>query len=154
MLLLNLLLALAWMALTGEFDPINFAASFIMGFLILRLLQRPDESLPYFGRVLKVIQFILFYLWELLKANLRVAAAVLSPRLRLIPAVVAVPLEVHSDLAITLLSNLITLTPGSLTVDVSTDCRFMYVHTMHAEDIDRFRRDIKILESRVMEVTQ
>lgn len=154
MLLLNLLLALAWMALTGEFDPINFAGGFIMGFVILRLIQRPGESMPYFGRFWKVIQFIVFYLWELLIANLRVAAAVLSPRLRLIPAVIAVPLEIHSDLAITLLSNLITLTPGSLTLDVSNDCRVIYVHTMHADDIDRFRREIKTLEYRVIEVTK
>lgn len=154
MLLLNLLLALAWMALTGQFDPLNFAAGFILGFVILRLLQRPGESLAYFRRVWLVLRFIVFYLWELLLANLRVATAVLSPQLRLTPAVVAVPLEIHSERAITLLSNLITLTPGSLTLDVSTDYRVLYIHTMHAEDIDHFRQEIKALEARVMEVTR
>jgi multicomponent Na+:H+ antiporter subunit E len=154
MLLLNTLLALAWMALTGQFDPINFAAGFILGFLILMILRRPGESLSYFRRVPLVIRFIAFYLWELLLANLRVASAVLSPKMRLTPGVVAVPIETHSDLAITLLSNLITLTPGSLTLDISTDCQVMYIHTMHAENIERFRQEIKTLEARVMEVTQ
>jgi multicomponent Na+:H+ antiporter subunit E len=154
MLLLNLLLALAWMALTGQFDPINFTAGFILGFLILRLLQHPGESMVYFRRVWLVIGFLFFYLWELLLANLRVAAAVLSPKLNLMPAVVAVPLEEHSDRAITLLANLITLTPGSLTLDVSADCRVMYIHTMNGEDIERFRQNVKKLEARVMEVTR
>ncbi len=154
MLLLNLLLALAWLALTGQFDPINFAAGFILSFLFLRLMRRPGESLSYFKRVLLVVRFILFYLWELLLANLRVAVAVLSPKYRLTPAIVAIPLDTHSELAITLLANLITLTPGSLTLDVSSDCRVMYVHTMHTDDINSFKRDIKTLEARVIEVTQ
>jgi multicomponent Na+:H+ antiporter subunit E len=154
MFLLNLLLALAWMALTGQFDPLNFAAGFIFGYLLLRLLRPPDESLAYFNRGWRVIRFLIFYLKELLLANLRVAVAVLSPHLNLTPAVVAIPLDARSDLAVVLLSNLITLTPGSLTLDVSTDCHILYVHTMHAEDIDKFRREIKNLEKRVLEVTQ
>lgn len=154
MLLMNLLLALAWMALTGTFDPINFAAGFILGYLMLRLVQRPDDPKNYFQRATLVIRFAFFYLKELLIANLRVAGTVLSPQMRMAPAVVAIPLDADSDLSISLLANLITLTPGSLTLDISADCSVLYVHTMYADDIDQFRLSIKDLERRVLEVTQ
>lgn len=154
MLLLNLLLALAWMSLTGQFDPVNFVAGFIIGYLLLRLVQKPGEPLGYFRKAVLVIRFLGFYLVELFLANFRVAISVLSPKMKLAPAVVAIPLEARSDLAITLLGNLITLTPGSLTLDVSTDRSVMYVHAMHAEDIDAYRLEIKNLESRVLEVVR
>jgi len=154
MLLLNLLLALAWMALTGQFDPVNFAAGFVIGYLLLRLVRRPGEPLAYFRKAMLVVRFAGFFLWELVLANVRVALAVLSPKPKLTPAVVAIPLEARSDIAVTLLANLITLTPGSLALDVSSDRAVMYVHTMHAEDIDQVRVEIKNLESRGLEVTQ
>ncbi len=154
MLLLNFLLALAWMALTGQFDPLNFISGFILGYLLLRLVRRPGESLSYFRKAILAIRFAGFYLWELVLANLRVARAVLSLRPKLAPAVVAIPLEAHSDLSVTLLANLITLTPGSLTLDISTDRSVIYIHTMQAEDLDQVRLDIKELEARVLEVSQ
>ena len=154
MLLLNLLLALAWMALTGEFSPLNFAAGFLLGYLMLRLMQRPEDPRNYFQRGALMLRFAFFYLKELFIANLRVAGTVLSPRMRMTPAIVAIPLEAESELSITLLANLITLTPGSLTVDISADCSVLYVHTMYAGDIDKVCREIKELERRVLEVTQ
>lgn len=154
MLLLNLLLALAWMALTGQFDPLNFIAGFVLGYLLLRLTHRRGEPLAYFRKAMLVIRFAGFYLWELVLANLRVARAVLSVKPKLAPAVIAIPLEARSDLAITLLANLITLTPGSLTLDISTDRSVMYVHTMQADDIDQVRLELKELEARVLEVTR
>ncbi len=154
MLLQNLLLALAWMALTGTFDPLNFAAGFILGYLMLRLVQQPEDPKNYFQRATLVIRFIFFYLKELLIANLRVAGTVLSPQMVMTPAVIAIPLDTDSELSISLLANLITLTPGSLTLDISADCSVLYVHTMYSDDIDQFRLSIKDLERRVLEVTQ
>ena len=154
MFLQNLLLALAWMALTGMFDPINFAVGFILAYIMLRLMQRPEDPKNYFQRAALVFRFAFFYLKELVKANLRVASTVLSPQMQLTPAVVAVPLDTDSELSISLLANLITLTPGSLTLDIAADCSVLYVHTMYADDIDQFRLSIKDLERRVLEVTE
>ena len=126
----------------------------MIGYLLLSLLRRPSEPQAYFRKAMLVTRFAGFYLWELLLANLRVALAVLSPKPKLAPAVVAIPLEARSDIAITLLANLITLTPGSLALDVSSDRSVMYVHAMHAEDLDQLRLDIKNLEARVLEVTK
>lgn len=154
MLLLNLLLALTWMALTGQFDPVNFVAGFAISFILLRLVRRPGETLVYFHKVVTVTQFLGFYLKELVLANFRVARAVLSLKPKLAPAVLAIPLETQSELAVTLLGNLITLTPGTLALDVSSDRSVMYVHAMQAEDINRIRLEIKNLEARVLEVVQ
>jgi len=151
--LLNTLLALAWIALTGTFTPTNFAIGFAVGFVLLWLTQRVMLPSNYFRKVPQAIGFVLFFLWELLQANLRMMAIVLSPRSAIRPAVIAIPLDVRSDIEITLLANLITLTPGTLYLDVSQDRCVMYVHTMHVDDPDAFRRSIKDgFERRVMEV--
>jgi multicomponent Na+:H+ antiporter subunit E len=151
--LLNTLLALAWIALTGTFTPTNFAIGFAVGFVLLWLTQRVMLPSNYFRKVPQVIGFVLFFLRELLQANLRMVVIVLSPRPAIRPAVVAIPLDVRSDIEITLLANLITLTPGTLYLDVSQDRCVMYVHTMHVDDLDAFRRSIKDgFERRVMEV--
>jgi multicomponent Na+:H+ antiporter subunit E len=99
----------------------------------------------------RAVGFVAFYAWELLASSLRVAYDVLTPTLHMRPAIVAVPLDVTSDLAITLLANLVSLTPGSLTLDVSPDRRTLYVHVMFVgADAAQARHDIKEqLERRV-----
>lgn len=103
----------------------------------------------------QVVYFVLFFLWELWVANLRVAFDVLTPPYQMKPGIIAVPLDARTDAEITLLTNLITLTPGTLSLDISTDRRVLYVHTMYIDrgDIDRARRQIKEgFERRVLEV--
>ena len=152
MFLLNLLLALSWIALTGQFSAINFLEGFALGYLMLWLVQRATGPSSYFAKTSQVIRFALLYAWDLILANLRVAYSVLvSSRLR--PGVVAVPLDVETDVEISLLVNLITLTPGTLSLDVSADRRVLYVHTIHVEDVEDFRCQIKQgLERRVREL--
>lgn len=153
MFLLNTLLALAWIALTGTVTPVNLAIGFVVGFGLLWLTQRLMRPSNYFRKVPQVIGFVLFFLWELLQANLRMLVIVLSPRPAIRPAVVAIPLDIRSNAEITLLANLISLTPGTLYLDVSQDRCVMCVHTMHVDDLDDFRRSIKDgFERRVMEV--
>jgi multicomponent Na+:H+ antiporter subunit E len=154
MFLLNVLLALAWVALTGQFNPANLVLGFGLGYGMLWVAQRATEPSPYFGKVRKVIGFVLFFVWELVKANLQVAYYVLVSHKRMRPGVIAVPLDARTDAEITLLSNLITLTPGTLSLDVSADRRVLYIHSMTlGDDPDRFRRGIKEgFERRLLEV--
>ena len=152
--LLNLLLALSWMALTGQFDPVNFTIGFILAYIMLRLVQPPGDSAPYYRRVGVVARFIGFYLKELFISNMRVARTVLSPRMQIHPAVIALHLDTRSNLSISLLANLITLTPGTLMLDISDDREVMYVHTMYGLNIEKFRQELKTLEQRVREVTE
>jgi multicomponent Na+:H+ antiporter subunit E len=150
--LLNLLLALSWIALTGQFSAINFVEGFALGYLMLWLVQRATGPSSYFAKTSQVIRFALFYVGELILANLRVAYGVLKPS-SLRPGVVAVPLDVQTDAEITLLVNLITLTPGTLSLDISADHSVLYVHTMHVDDVEEFRCQIKQgFERRVREL--
>jgi multicomponent Na+:H+ antiporter subunit E len=151
--LFNLLLAFVWVALTGEFSPGNFLVGFLLGFFLLWLGVRAGKGTSYFKKAMQVTRFLLFFLWELVKANLRVAHDVITPRLRMKPGVVAVPLDVETDEEITLLANLISLTPGTLSLDVSDDRKTLYVHGMFVDDPEALRKQIKDgFERRVKEV--
>lgn len=158
MFLLNVLLALAWVALTGEFTPVNLAIGFVVVYVLLRITQRTASELRYLMRVRQALGFAIFYVWELILASLRVAVSVLSPLAHLQPAVVAVPLDLRTNGAVTLLANLITLTPGTLTLDVAVDeatgAYVLYVHTMDVgPGPEVFRRNIKRgYEQRIMEL--
>jgi multicomponent Na+:H+ antiporter subunit E len=155
MFLLNVLLALAWVALTGQFTPANLVFGFVLGYLILWWLQRVFGPSNYFAKVRQVVNFVLFFLWELILANLRVAYDVLTPRHHMRPGIIAIPLDIGTEVEITLLVNLITLTPGTLGLDVSTDRRVLYIHSMYIEDLEQFRHRIKEgFERRVQEMFQ
>ncbi len=155
MLLLNVLLALAWVALTGQFTPANLALGFVLGYVMLWVAQRSNpQQGDYFRRVWQGAGFIAFFLRQIVKANLEVIYHTLAPRHRMRPGIIAVPLDVRSDAEITFLANLITLTPGTLSLDVSADRRVIYVHSMTSgHDPEGFRRHIKEgFERRVLEV--
>lgn len=152
-LLWNLLLALAWVAATGVFSFENLLVGFLLGFLALYLSRRVVGSPRYFNKVGKVFSLLGFFVWELLQANLRVAYDVLTPRHLMHPGVIAVPLDAETDTEIALLSNLLTLTPGSLSLDVSADRKVLYVHAMYIDDAEEVRRKIKDgFERRILEV--
>ena len=93
-------------------------------------------------RTIRALELAVFFAWELLIANFRVAGDVLRGN-RMKPAVVGIPLDVTSDGEILLLSMLINITPGSVTIDLSRDRRTLYVHVMHMESADQTRREIK-----------
>jgi len=84
-----------------------------------------------------------FYLREVLLSNLRVAYDVLTPRLQRRPAIITVDIEGLSDQQLIALTNLITMTPGTLSLDVSEDHRVLFVHAMYVDDLEQFRRDLQ-----------
>jgi multicomponent Na+:H+ antiporter subunit E len=140
-------------AATGVFSFNNLFVGFILGFLALYVTRRVTGSPRYFSKMGKIIGLVAFFVWELLLANLRVAYDVLTPRPLMRPGVIAVPLAVQSDNEITLLSNLLNLTPGTLSLDVSADRKVLYIHAMYIDDVDEVRRKIKDgFERRVLEV--
>ena len=149
----NLLLALGWVAMSGQFDVVNLLVGFVFGYIVLYLLQRVIGRSRYFTRTLGLLRFIGFYIVEVVQANLRVAFDVVTPTDYAKPGIVAVPLDARTDVEIMLLSNLITMTPGSLSIDVADDRSVIYVHAMYLEDPDELKRQIKDdLERRVLEL--
>lgn len=172
-LLHNLLLAFAWAFLWGGVTVPRLVVGFALGFGLLAAAERgaaawkgnragpttagdttaPAPRTGYATRTLRLIRLAGWFGMELLRANLRVAQDVLTRAHRSVPAVVAIPLEARTDLEITLLANLITLTPGTLSLDVSPDRRTLYVHAMFAPHPEVLRREIREgLERRLLEV--
>ena len=106
-------------------------------------------------RIAHAVSLAAFFAWELLVANIRVAIDVLRPQTSIRPAIVAIPLDVTSDAEILLLSMLINITPGSVTIDLAADRRTLYVHVMHMTTAEASRHDIKTgFERRVKRLFQ
>lgn len=142
-LLLNILLALAWAALTGDFSASSLLSGFAIGFLLILFSQRIMSGPNYIRKVWRILELLVFLLYEILVSNVRVAIDVLRPTASLRPGIIAVPLDAQTDVEITLLVNLVMLTPGTLAIDVTSDRRELYLHTMNADDPAMVRAQIK-----------
>jgi multicomponent Na+:H+ antiporter subunit E len=155
MLLWNVLLALGWVALVGRFGLDTLLVGFGLGAALIWMLADTIGGRGYLRTVRQATGLALFFLWELVLANLRVAYDVLTPRHHMRPAVVAIPLDTTSDVQVTVLACLITLTPGTLSLDVSPDRRTLFMHAMYVDEdgVEGVRRKIKQgFERRVIEV--
>ena len=104
---------------------------------------------------MKWLSLILLFLKELVLSALRVAWLAIQPRMNIRPAIVAYPLTVTSDAQITLLANMITLTPGTLIVDVSDDRKWLYVHAIDVASKEELIGSIAAgFETKILEVTR
>lgn len=149
---LNLLLAVLWAALAGTIDLANLGVGFVLGYGVLWLL-RPLVGGQYHRKLPQAFAFALFFFKELVVSTLRVAWEVLTPSIHRKPGIVAVPLDAETDVEITLLANVITLTPGTLSLEVSEDRSVLYVHAMFVDDAETLRRELKEgFERRVLEL--
>ena len=152
-LLINLFLAIVLSSLMGQLTLSGLMVSFVAGYLLMYWLRPLLGPTTYFQKVPQLLSFLLFLMWDILVSNLRVAREVLAIRRRARAGFIAVPLSVKSNFEITLLVSLITLTPGTMGVDVSGDRKILYVHTMFVSTPDEVRATIKNgLERRVMEL--
>lgn len=140
---LNLLLAAGWCALFGTFDLGHLIQGFLLAFAVLSISSPLYGRTAYFRRVLLMTRLGAYFLYELAASSVQVAWDVLTPTPRSRPAIVAVPLDVEDPAQITVLAILISLTPGSLSLDVSPDRKTLYVHQMFVNDPDEARGRIK-----------
>jgi multicomponent Na+:H+ antiporter subunit E len=155
LLLLNVLLAFGWCALFGAFTLGNLMAGLFVGFLALWVSKPLFGETTYFIRSIRVIRLFFFFLWELVVSSSTVAWDVLTPRHRARPGIIALPLDLERDVSVMALANLISLTPGSLSLDLSADGRTLYFHAMFADDPEALRRDLKAgMERRVREALE
>ncbi len=140
---LNVVLALAWALTTGAFSLLNLTVGFVLAFLALWLPWRMWGDDTYFRRPWRLLRLLVTFVWELVVSATTVAMLVLMPGLKFRSAIVAVPLDVKHELGITLFANLLSLTPGTLSLDVSDDRSTLYVHAMDTEDAEADKRDMK-----------
>ncbi|MCR9155999.1 MAG: Na+/H+ antiporter subunit E [Rhodobacteraceae bacterium] len=140
---LNIILALAWVAFTGSVSLVGLITGFVIGYSALWLIQPLIGTSTYFRRVTAWIKLIIMFHYELIVSSFAVAVDVLTPKHRSRPAIIEVPLAVKSDTGILLVTNLISLTPGTLSLDVSEDRKTLLVHAMFADDPDALRKSLK-----------
>lgn len=151
--LVNILLMLAWAAVSGSFSEINLLFGFTLGAGALYLIREQVGTAGYFNRASKILSLAGLFFYELIMSALRVFRLACMPDLTTLqPGIIAFPLSVDRDLEIALLANLITLTPGTLSVDVSDDRKTLYVHAIHVPDPEAMRQDIATgFERKIME---
>ena len=149
----NFVLALFWTLMTETFTPTNFMLGFGLGFIILWFTQPLAGKSRYFRKLPQVLGLTAFFVAELLLAGMKVAYYIVRPLKHLQPGVVAIPLDLRGDGPLLLLTAVITLTPGTLSLDISHDKRVLYLHCMVVDDPEALVAAIKNgFERRIMEV--
>jgi|SRR5690606_6371083 len=151
--LMNLLLSFLWVALTGSLSYSGFVFGFALGFFLLWIMNKNETEQRYFYRVPKVFSFVLYFLYQMLKANVQVAYDVITPKYFFRPGIVRYPLSNVSDFEINVLSTFISLTPGTLILDVSEDKKAIYIHAMYLKSPEAFVKQLKGgIEKRLLEI--
>jgi multicomponent Na+:H+ antiporter subunit E len=153
LLLVNISLAILWYIFLPVFGAPDYLVGFVVGASALTIYER-----AYGQRIWWLLSFIGFVLWEIVVSNAKLAWWILQPKLRVHSGIIAVPLSVDTDLEIIVLATVITLTPGTVSIDLSRDDNgqnILYVHGFAVEDPDRFRHEIKeMFERRLSLVTR
>ena len=153
--LLLVVLAIGWVAVTGAFTLPNLLLGMLIAAIVLSLFRRRLAWPSALRTMPRVISLMLVFIRELVLSTIGVARLALTPRLasHLAPAIIAFPLTAKSDAEITLLANLVTLTPGTLSLDISADRSFLYIHVLRLEDRQRFIDYVAtVFEKKVMDV--
>jgi multicomponent Na+:H+ antiporter subunit E len=149
----NILLAAAWVLMTGNFEFLNYIFGFFIAYVVILLMSRSVSTVTDYPRRLpRTIYFLLYFIEELIKANIKVAIDIITPTFLGKPGVIALELDAKTNLEITLVANVISLTPGTLSLDVSADKKILFVHAMYLIDEDEVRVELKNLEQRLLKV--
>ncbi len=147
---LNLFLALVYVALLGSFTALDLVVGFVIGMVIVWIINHMFDGEHYGHRVGSVLRFTLYFIGILVKANIQVARIVLAPTLDISPRVLRYPVDGLSETEVTTLANAITLTPGTLSADISDDSRVLYIHCLHAPDRDAAIVELNELRDRLL----
>ena len=156
-LLLNLFIAFLWMMLIDEdeFRFTTFVAGFLVGIGIVFFLHRFFGKQFYLRRLYYSFKLLLIFIRELTQSTVVVLGQILSPKLKIKPGIFKYETVLKSDVEVTMLSLLLTLTPGSVVMEVSPEGDTLYIHAM---DVEQSRagliNQLKNFEKAIMEVTR
>lgn len=148
--LLNILLALLWMFMWGSFSMYQLLAGLFFGWVLLAVMSRRTLGMTYGMRGLQLVRFAAFFLRILVKANLQVARDIMTPTHYMEPRFVRYPVHDLSAVQMTTFALTLSLTPGTLSVDVSDDGCWLYVHCMYARDRQAAIDELDALRDRIL----
>lgn len=152
-ILFNLLIAFLWMLLNNNSSGSSFIVGYVLGIAILLILRKSWAQPFYLRRVWAIFKLLLIFIRELIISSFVVIGHIIRPKLAIRPGIFAYETRLTSAWEVTLLSNLICLTPGTLTLDVSGDGKTLYIHAIDIEDAGQLTEQIRgTFEQAIMEV--
>lgn len=132
-----------WLLLVNDFSAGHIVLGAALAWFIPFLTQRFWPEAMKMHRPLLAARFVLLVLWDIVVANAVLAVRILGPSSRLRPAFMLLPLDLQQDFAITLLASTISLTPGTVSADLSADRKALLIHVLHVDDIEESIHAIK-----------
>lgn len=134
---------LFWLLLVNELSLLQLIAASALALVTPRLTRAFWPEHPQVHRPMKVLEYVVIVLWDILRANLLVARLILTPGVKLRPSFIEVPLSIDDPFAVTMLAATVSLTPGTVSTDVDEGRGLLLVHALDVEDRDAVVRNIK-----------
>ncbi|PAK56951.1 Na+/H+ antiporter subunit E [Staphylococcus capitis] len=149
--IVNLLVAIIWLFVTDSYTLNNFVLGFLFGLILVYLLHRVMPGRFYLVRIYRIIVLILTFLSELIKANFDVLKIILKPSITNKPGFFVYETDLKTDWQIVLLSNLITLTPGTVVLGISDNRKKIYIHAI---DFSTKEEEVESIKSSLEKVVR
>lgn len=154
--LLNLLIAMIWMSLQDEWSVAMFIAGYVLGMIFIFVLRRFFPDAFYVYKLYAVLRLLFLFNIELLKSSYVVMLQIIRPKLNIKPGIIKMETKMESDWELSLLSCLLTLTPGSVVLEVAPEDRVLYLHAMDTTRGSRqaLKHSQRVFEDAILEVTR
>ncbi|CAM3156621.1 Na+/H+ antiporter subunit E [Paenibacillus taichungensis] len=154
-IVLNLIIGFVWMFLNNAWNGVGFLTGYLLGLLLIGSMRRFFPQRFYIVRVWAIIKLIALLFKELVRASIEVIRQIVKPKLDIRPGIFTYQTQLSSDWEVTLLCLLISLTPGSLPLEISGNQRKLFIHALDIKDEQKMSDDIKnTFEKAIMEVTR
>ena len=154
-IVLNLIISFVWMFLNGAWTTLGFLSGYILGLLLIAALRRFFPDPLYVIKAWAVVRLIALLLKELVHASVIMISQIIRPRLDIKPGIFAYRTTLNSDWEVTLLCILVSITPGSMPIEVSGNQRTLYIHAMNiSEEEEMSERIRRTFEKAIKEVTR
>ncbi len=154
-LLINLLIAFLWMFLQDSWNFISFLGGYLVGLFILFSMRRFYKERYYLITLLAVIKLMIVFISELISSSVLVVRQIMKPKLDITPGIFKMNTELETDTEVALLSLLLTLTPGSVVMEITPDGKTLYIHALDIpESSDAVIKSTKVFEKAIKDVTR
>lgn len=152
-LIINIILAALWMFLESSFTVGTFIIGFLIGIVLLFFMRRFLGSRFYLFRLFALVKLLYFFIHDLIISTVHVARIILRKDMNIRPGIFRYDTTLETNWEVTMLAIMITLTPGTLSIDISDDYKVIYVHSLHVPNIEEEIATIrKSYEGAIMEV--
>lgn len=154
-LLLNIFIAFLWMSLNNQWSGLHFIVGYLVGLFLIFIMRRFYDSPFYLKKFFAMLKLLWVITRELISSTVFVIKLVISPKMSFEPGIFALETQLRGNWEVTTLSLLITLTPGSVVMDIAPQGNLLYIHAMSIPEAERtVIKSIHAFEEAIMEVTR